>query len=94
MIAVLDAADDVSCMVVGELMPLYEKQFPGVFRKPGFNGGLFAVRTAEWRDLPERYEAAFDAGGYPYHPKIWDLPLLNGLMQPRVRFLPRAFNAN
>ncbi len=93
-IAVMDTAYKMRFMVEPELFPLYEKQFPSIVDGRGFNGGLFAVRTAEWRDLPERYENAFEAGGYPFHPKIWDQPFLNGLMQPNVRYLPRAFNAH
>jgi len=93
-VAVQDTAYSVRCMVEPTLQSLYQQQFPEVIEKPGFNGGLFALRTAEWRDLPERYESAFIAGGYPTHPKIWDQPFLNGLMQPAVRYLPRTFNAH
>lgn len=93
-VAVQDTAYKVLFMVEPELREQFCKQFPGVPEKPGFNGGLFALRTAEWADLPERYESAFEAGGYRFHPKIWDQPFLNGLMQPKVRYLPRAFNAH
>ncbi|MEO2089893.1 MAG: hypothetical protein ABGY75_10405, partial [Gemmataceae bacterium] len=89
-VAVQDTAYNVLCMVEPELQERFCRQFPGVADRPGFNGGLFAIRNAEWRDLPERYETAFEAGGYPFHPKIWDQPFLNGLMQPNVRYLPRA----
>jgi hypothetical protein len=93
-VAVKDTAYKVRFMVEPELQPLYEKQFPAVIEGRGFNGGLFALRTAEWKDLPERYETEFERGGYPHHPKIWDQPFLNGLMQPNVRYLPHAFNAH
>jgi lipopolysaccharide biosynthesis glycosyltransferase len=93
-VAVMDTAYKVRFMVEPSLRPLYERQFPNVIEGRGFNGGLFALRTAEWRDLADRYDAAFEAGGYPTHPKIWDQPFLNGLMQPNVRYLPRAFNAH
>jgi hypothetical protein len=93
-VAVRDTATSVRDMVETDLQPQYERQFPAVIDGRGFNGGLFALRPAEWRDLPERYEAAFEAGGYAHHPKIWDQPFLNGLMQPNVRYLPHAFNSH
>ena len=93
-VAVRDTAYDVGCMVEGPLKSRYEAQFPETCRRPGFNGGLFAFHTAEWRNLPERYEEAFESGGYSHHPKIWDQPFLNGLMQPNVRYLPFSFNAH
>jgi lipopolysaccharide biosynthesis glycosyltransferase len=93
-VAVRDTALDVSCMVEERLKDLYQKQFPDTFRHPGFNGGFFTLRTAEWKSLPEIYEDSFEKGGYPHHPKIWDQPFLNGLMQPKVRYLPYAFNAH
>lgn len=93
-VAVRDTAYKILFMVEPDLRPLYTKQFPAIVEERGFNGGLFAVRTDEWRDLPERYENAFDSGGYPIHPKIWDQPFLNGLMQPNVRYLSHAFNAH
>ena len=93
-VAVTDTAYKLIYMVEPSLRPQFETQFPAIVEGRGFNGGLFALRTAEWRDLPERYEAAFEAGGYSFHPKIWDQPFLNGLMQPTVRYLPYAFNAH
>lgn len=93
-VAVTDTADEVRSMVEPPLQPFYENQFPAVVGRKGFNSGLFGLRPADWADLPERYEAAFAAGGYPHHPKIWDQPFLNGLMYPRVRHLPRTFNAH
>lgn len=93
-VAVQDTAYKILYMVEPELRELYTRQFPRIVDGRGFNGGLFSLRCAEWRDLPERYENAFRAGGYPFHPKIWDQPFLNGLFQPNVRYLPRAFNAH
>ncbi len=93
-VAVKDTAYKIRHMVEPALFPQYEKQFPNIVEGRGFNGGLFALHTAEWRDLPERYENAFEQGGYAFHPKIWDQPFLNGLMQPNVRYLPHAFNAH
>ncbi len=93
-VAVQDTAYKILYMVEPELRELFTKQFPDIVESRGFNGGLFALRCDEWKDLPERYEMAFQAGGYAHHPKIWDQPFLNGLMQPRVRYLPRAFNAH
>lgn len=93
-VAVQDTAYKILYMVEPDLRELYAKQFPGIVEGRGFNGGLFALRCQEWKDLPERYERAFEAGGYHHHPKIWDQPFLNGLFQPGVRYLPRAFNAH
>jgi lipopolysaccharide biosynthesis glycosyltransferase len=93
-VAVTDTAYRILDMVPPDLQELYKKQFPNIYDGRGFNGGLFALRCVEWKDLPERYENMHEAGGYPYHPKIWDQPFLNGLMQPKVRYLPHAFNAH
>ncbi|CAN5403139.1 hypothetical protein BH11PLA2_BH11PLA2_27780 [soil metagenome] len=93
-VAVQDTAYKILYMVEPALREQYTKQFPAIVEGRGFNGGLFALRCDEWKDLPERYENMFEAGGYAVHPKIWDQPFLNGLMQPRVRYLPRAFNAH
>lgn len=93
-VAVMDTAYKLRFMVEPGLRPRYERQFPGIGEGRGFNSGFYAVRAAEWKDLPARYEAAYLAGGYEFHPKIWDQPFLNGLMQPNVRYLPRAFNAH
>lgn len=93
-VAVQDTAYKIMFMVEPDLREQFTKQFPAIVEGRGFNGGLFALRCDEWKDLPERYENAFDAGGYSHHPKIWDQPFLNGLMQPKVRYLPRAFNAH
>jgi hypothetical protein len=93
-VAVRDTAYTVENMVEPEFRDLFRRQFPDVICKPGFNSGLFALRTAEWIDLAEKYESAFDKGGYTYHPKIWDQPFLNGLLQPNVRYLPYSYNAH
>jgi lipopolysaccharide biosynthesis glycosyltransferase len=93
-VAVQDTAYKILYMVEPELREQYAKQFPAIVEGRGFNGGLFALHCHEWKDLPERYENAFRAGGYANHPKIWDQPFLNGLMQPNVKYLPRAFNAH
>ncbi len=72
----------------------FARQFPGVGEKKGFNSGVFALRPADWRDLPEEYERVFAAGGYrAYHP-MFDQALLNAMIQPRVRWLPFAFNVH
>jgi hypothetical protein len=93
-VAVMDSADKIISMVEPELRERFTRQFPGIVEGRGFNGGLFALHCEEWKDLPERYENTFDAGDYPFHPKIWDQPFLNGLFQPKVQYLPRAFNAH
>jgi lipopolysaccharide biosynthesis glycosyltransferase len=93
-LAVMDNASKIRDMIPCELQPLYEKQFPGLIEQRGFNGGFFALIPREWRHLPELYEVEFEAGGYPYHTKIWDQPFLNGLMRRHVRYLPKIYNAH
>jgi hypothetical protein len=76
------------------LQAAFLKQFPDIAHGPCFNGGLFALAPAEWRDLPERYEAVLEAGHYPaYHP-IMDQPLLNGVFQGKIEWLPMQFNVS
>jgi len=72
----------------------FRAQFPGVGEKKAFNGGVFALRPAEWRELPEEYERVLADGNYrTYHP-IFDQAMLNAMIQPRVRWLPLAFNVH
>jgi len=91
---VQDGAQSLACTIPGIMMAEFARQFPGVGEKKGFNSGVFALRPAEWRHLPEEYEQAFAAGGYrTYHP-IFDQALLNAMIQPRVKWLPFAFNVH
>jgi lipopolysaccharide biosynthesis glycosyltransferase len=71
------------------------RQYPHVAHRECFNGGLFAVECAAWRDLPERYEAALAEGGYSesYHP-ILDQPLFNGIFDGHIEWLPMQFNVS
>lgn len=93
-IAVQDTAYRILQMVPLDLQDTYNRQFPGLGEKRGFNGGFFSLRPNEWRDLPERYEKILSTGGYPYYPTIFDQPLLNGIFQPNVNMLPFKFNAH
>jgi len=93
-LAVADVAYRVMDMIDPDLRNSFKLQYPEVAERPGFNGGLFSIRSDEWKDLAERYEEAFVAGEYPYHPRIWDQLMLNGLMHDKIRYLPGKFNAH
>ena len=89
-----DGARSLGCTVPEVMAADFRAQFPGVGERKAFNGGVFALRPAEWRDLPEQYERTLAAGGYKtYHP-IFDQALMNAMIQPRVQWLPFAFNVH
>ena len=93
--AVADAVYNLGLMVPGDVWDSYARQFAGVTREqPGFNAGIYALRSAEWKDLPERYEAAVAPENLPYYPPGFDQPVLNGLFRDRVNWLPRQFNCH
>jgi hypothetical protein len=92
--AIEDKSQNVLATVPRSMRPEFSAQFPDLLMKKAFNGGVWALRTAEWRDLPERYERALVAGAYhTYHP-VFDQPMLNALIQPCVHWLPFTFNVN
>ncbi|MBB6052969.1 glycosyltransferase [Armatimonas rosea] len=93
-LAVLDTAYSRDCWIEDSLKKFYRAQYPDLIDKRGFNSGVFAIRCSEWLDLPERYEQEFEMGKYPTHPRIFDQPMLNGLMASKVRYLPFKFNAH
>jgi hypothetical protein len=93
--AVEDAVYDLGMMVPSDIWDSFAKQFPGVHKdQPGFNAGIYALRSAEWRDLPELYEAVVAPGNFPYYPPGVDQAVLNGLFHDRVQWLPRPFNCH
>jgi hypothetical protein len=92
--AIRDGARSLGATVPEVMAAAFARQFPGVGEKKAFNGGVFALRTAEWRDLPEQYEHVLAAGEYrTYHP-IFDQAMMNAMIQPRVKWLPFAFNVH
>ncbi len=92
--AIEDKSQNVLATVPRSMREEFSAQFPDLLTKKAFNGGVWALRPADWHDLPERYERALAAGGYrTYHP-VFDQPMLNALIQPHVRWLPFAFNVN
>ena len=89
-----DGAPNVLESVPPPLRPQFAAVYADFCKLPCFNGGVWAMRTAEFRDLPERYEEAiakvrFDS----YHP-VLDQPVLNAMWQPNVNWLPIQFNVN
>jgi hypothetical protein len=89
-----DGAQSVAATVPEIMLADYARQFPEIVAKKCFNSGVFALRPSEWRDLPEQFERTLAAGGYRiYHP-IFDQAMLNGIIQPRVTWLPFAFNVH
>jgi lipopolysaccharide biosynthesis glycosyltransferase len=55
---VRDAVYDIIHMVPMDTWDVFERQFGYARNHPGFNAGIYALRSADWRDLPERYEKA------------------------------------
>jgi lipopolysaccharide biosynthesis glycosyltransferase len=91
---VADASQNVLSTVPALMREPFVKQFPAILDRKGFNGGVWSFRTAEWTSLARDFEDALLKGGYDsYHP-IFDQPLLNAIIQPRVRWLPIQFNVN
>lgn len=87
-----DAVYNLGRMVPTDVWPAYARQFGRKPDEPGFNAGIYALRRADWADLPEKYEAAVVAGEYPYYPPGFDQALLNGLFLPHAHWLPRKYN--
>jgi hypothetical protein len=92
--AIQDGAQSLASTVPEIMSAQFARQFPGAGEKRAFNGGVFALRPAEWRDFPEQYEQVLAAGKYgTYHP-IFDQAMMNAMIQPRVKWLPFAFNVH
>jgi hypothetical protein len=92
--AVKDAVYNLGRMVPREAWDGYARVFGTAPADPGFNSGVMALRSADWADLPERYEDAVLRVGYRLYPHGFDQALLNGLFRDRVDWLPRPFNAH
>jgi lipopolysaccharide biosynthesis glycosyltransferase len=91
--AVTDASQNIFSTVPSSMREAFARQFPEVLQRKGFNSGVCAFRTAEWKSLATDFEDVLAKGGYEsYHPS--DQPLLNAMIQPRVRWLPIQFNVN
>lgn len=81
-------------MVPEDARPLYfTPDLPWRFDSTGFNGGVFALRPADWPDLPERFERELAAVGYGYYPVYYDQPILNRMFLGCANWLPLKFNA-
>ena len=93
--AVADAVYNLGLMVPADVWEPYAKWFSVAQKQdPGFNAGIYALRSADWRDLPERYEEVIERGQFPHYPPGFDQPVLNGLFRDRVNWLSRAFNCH
>ena len=91
--AIPDSSGQVSDNVPGDDRATFTRMFPDTAGCKGFNGGVFALRPTEWRDLITRFEGILSDGAFTYN-YIMDQPMLNALIQPHVRLLPFAFNAH
>ena len=93
--AVQDSVYNLGMMVPNDVWEHYVTIFPNMTRDQiGFNAGIYALRSSEWLNLHELYEAAIAPGRLPYYPPGFDQPLLNGLFHGRINWLPRAFNCH
>lgn len=91
---VRDGAPNVIQSVPPTLRPAFAACYPDQLDIPCFNGGVWALRCSEFRDLVERYEAELARVRFPeYHP-ILDQPMLNVMWQARVNWLPFRCNVN
>jgi hypothetical protein len=91
---VYDASNNISDNLPAEAKPMLFNVFPHLRGAKGFNAGVFALRPADWSDLPERFEAALQQAAFPYYPPMADQPILNGLLLPHANILPDKFNAH
>jgi hypothetical protein len=92
--AVADAAYRIRHMVPDGMEAWYFHRFNLAPDGRGFNAGVFALRPADWPDLPERFEALLAEQDASAQPFAFDQGLLNGLFQPQVNWLPREYNAH
>ena len=92
--AIQDGAQTIMNTIPVRLWEAYLGQFPEMRTKKAFNGGVFALRPAEWHNLPEEYERVLAAGNYPFYHPILDQALMNAMIQPRIKWLPFAFNVH
>ena len=75
-----------------ELRPRFRERFPALSETPGFNGGLFAIRPADWPKLQSLLEQTLVELGFENNPKYFDQPLLNAMFDGHVDFLDSIFN--
>lgn len=93
--AVQDAVYNLGMMVPSDLWNYFEQIFPGVkLNQSGFNAGIYSLRSADWPDLPEQYEASISSSNIPYYPPGFDQAVLNGLFLGRVNWMSRDFNCH
>jgi hypothetical protein len=92
--AVADAVYSLGHMVPADVWDAYAAWAGAAKTDRGFNAGVYALRAADWPDLPRRYEAAVAPGRFPYYPPGFDQAVLNALFRGRVNWLPREFNAH
>lgn len=84
---------------LGEMVPedaltrFFTPDSPFQFSSKAFNSGVFALRPADWMDLPERFEKELAKIGYGFYPIYYDQPVLNRMFQECANWLPLAFNA-
>lgn len=90
------AIQDITPVVLNNLPAAFKdtfrEQFPEVSASKGFNSGVLAMRPSDWRDLPERFEAALARCRFPSYTGILDQPLLNTILRSAVAWLPFEYN--
>lgn len=62
------------------------------WEKSGFNGGIFALRPAEWKDIKERALSLIDRFGAEVFSKSKDQQLLNIIFAGKTHYFPRRYN--
>lgn len=91
--AVPDHCRDIT-YVLGDFRQPFVEAFPEAPGRHGFNAGLFALRPADWPDLPERFEAGLAACRFPTFTGLVDQPLLNLFFAGRIDPLGIEYNAH
>lgn len=77
-----------------DMRDLFQAAFPEVCGNQVLNCGVLALRPADWRDLPERFERVFADGCFPRYDVWMDQPLLNVVFAGKINWLDRRFNAS
>jgi lipopolysaccharide biosynthesis glycosyltransferase len=73
----------------------FAKVFPFFTRQDvGINSGVFAFRTAEWKDLLPRYEKALASVAFSRVTYLIDQIMLSAIFHSHARYLPSGFNAH
>lgn len=75
-----------------ELRDRFCAMHPTLAAVPGFNGGLFVIRPADWRDFQTLLEQVFIDLKCENHANYFDQPLLNVVFKDKADLLGSEFN--